>query len=176
MSAHLSRKSNRPTQHGFSMIEVLVTMAVVAVGLMGLIALMMKGLQANSGSAIRSVAVAQAYDMADRMRANLAGVQAGNYDNTVPPGSTSACSISGNVAPPDPDALGSCSTCSSSCTVANISTMDQCLWHLANAKLLPSGSGAVCKETGDNRYSIFVSWDDSKSGSPSKTFILRFEP
>lgn len=170
--------SKQTLQEGFSLIEVLVTMVVVAIGLMGLISLMMKGLQANASSGLRSIAINQAYDMADRMRANLAGVQAGNYDGVVPPGSSSTCPISatGNVSPPTPSSLGSCGTCSTSCSIADTATRDKCVWHDANATLLPSGSAAVCKEDANNWYSIHVSWDDGKTGAPNKTFILRFEP
>jgi len=155
-----------------------VTMVVVAVGLMGLISLMMKGLQANASSGLRTIAINQAYDMADRMRANLAGVQAGNYDSVLPPGSSSVCPIlaTGSVSPPTPELLGSCSPCSSSCSIANISTRDKCVWHEANAVLMPSGAGAICKDSTENWYSIYISWDDSKTGAPNKTFILRFEP
>jgi len=170
----------RDSQIGFSMIEVLVTMVIVSIGLMGLIALMLKGLQANSSSSMRTIAVSQAYDMADRMRANLAGVQAGNYDNLVPPGSGAACPITAHVSTPTSTALSACasssSSCATACTVAEIATRDKCAWHQANAKLLPSGSAAVCKDSTKNWYSIHVSWDDDKSGNPSKTFIVRFEP
>lgn len=172
------RNGKQARQSGFSMIEVLVTMAIVAVGLMGLIALMLKGLQANSGSSMRTIATAQAYDMGDRMRGNLTGVLAGNYNSVLPPGSVSSCPIAAgsNVAPPTASSLGSCTACSTSCSAADVAARDECMWHQANASLLPSGSGAVCKDAANNWFSIYVSWDDSKSGNPDKTFILRLEP
>ncbi|MFB0935860.1 MAG: type IV pilus modification protein PilV [Propionivibrio sp.] len=181
MSIYAPPKGKTNHQQGFSLIEVLVTMIIVAIGLMGLISLMMKGLQANATSSLRTMAINQAYDMADRMRANLAGVQAGDYDSIVPPGSSSSCpiAVTSNVSPPTPTSLAACTTtnCSSaSCTAAVIAARDECVWHNANAVLLPSGSGAICKDNANNWYSIHISWDDSKSGNPDKTFILRFEP
>jgi type IV pilus assembly protein PilV len=172
--------SGRESQNGLTMIEVLVTMVIIIVGILGLMGLMLRGLQSNATSMLRSVAVAQAYDMADRMRANYAGVQAGNYDTILAPGSTSTCStLAGSnplVGPPS-GTLGGCSACSSSsCTVANVAARDACVWHQSNAALLPSGSAAVCKDVANNWYTIYVSWDDSKSGTTSKTFALRFEP
>jgi type IV pilus assembly protein PilV len=156
--------SGRSGQRGFSLIEVLVTMVVVAVGLMGLISLMLRGVQANASSGLRSAAIRQAYDMTDRMRANIKDVQAGDYNAIVPPGSTSGCPITTTVvSPPSASGLSSCSG-------------NACEWARANAKNLPSGAGAVCKANADNWYTIYVSWDDSKQGSPDKTFILRFEP
>ncbi len=172
------KKGRSLGQSGFSLIEVLVTMVIVVFGLMGLIGLMLKGLQHNAGSSMRTIATAQAYDMADRMRGNIAGVSAGNYDSVLPPGSSSTCVISVNdhVSPPTPSSLGSCAACSTLCTVSEVAARDTCLWHEANAKLMPSGSGAVCKDVANNWFTIYVSWDDSKSGDTSKTFILRLEP
>ena len=160
--------SRRPS--GFSLIEVLVTVAIVAFGLMGLIALMLKGLQANAESTLRSIAINQASDMADRMRANFVGIAAGSYTDIVPPGSTTTCPITGNVAPPTASDLEECDGSSS------VAELDKCQWHLANATLLPSGAGAICKDSTKNWYSIYTSWDDSKSGNPNKTFVLRLEP
>lgn len=157
----------RRQQSGFSMIEVLVTMVVVGVGLMGLIALMLKGMQASSDSAMRSIASAQAYDMADRMRANTKGLLAGSYNNIVPPGSTSSCPTITTVAPPTATALAACST-------ADWAGQDKCAWHNDNARLLPSGAGAVCLDAVANVYRIFVSWSDTSSSAA--TFSLRFEP
>ena len=174
MNIRMFRNGKRASQNGFSLIEVLVTMAIVAFGLLGLAALMVKGLQANSSSSLRTMATTQAYDMADRMRANMAGVLAGDYNAVLPAGSSSSCPVVGSVTPPT--STGGCAACSISCTVAAVAARDACLWHQANAGLLPSGSGAVCKDAANNWYSIHISWDDSKSGVPDKTFILRFEP
>ena len=167
----LRRDSRR--QSGFSLIEVMVTVAIVAFGLMGLIALMLKGLQANAESTLRSIAINQAYDMADRMRANFTGIAAGSYTDVVPPGSTSTCPIDTaageNVAAPTTSGLTACSG-------SDVATKDKCAWHKANALLLPSGAGAICKEVDENWYTINMSWDDDKSGAPNKTFVLRLEP
>ncbi len=163
--------SRRPS--GFSLIEVLVTVAIVAFGLMGLMALLLKGLQANAESTLRSIAINQAYDMADRMRANFTGIAAGSYTDVVPPGSTATCPIDTaageNVAAPTTSGLAGC-------TGSDVATKDKCAWHKANALLLPSGAGAICKEVDENWYTINMSWDDDKSGRPNKTFVLRLEP
>lgn len=177
---HIARKVRSRAQRGLTLIEVLITMVIIIVGILGLLGLMLKGLQANATSMLRSVAVSQAYDMADRMRSNYAGVTAANYDASLPPGSTSTCTsmaAANSLVSPPSGTLGGCSACSSSaCSVADVATRDKCLWHQANAALLPSGAGAVCKDAGNNWYTIYVSWDDTKSGTTSRTFALRFEP
>lgn len=170
-------RDNKTKSTGFSLVEVLVTVAIVSFGLMGLISLMFKGLQANATSGQRAMAIAQAYDIADRMRANMVGIKDGNYNAILPPGSSSACpiNISGHVGAAS-STLGSCGECASACTAAQIAERDACVWHEENSKLLPKGSGAVCKDGSANWYAISVSWDESKEGVTNKTFILRFEP
>src|SRR5690554_5364859 len=60
----MSNKGNR--QAGFSMIEVLVTLLVFTVGLLGLAALQLNALQGTSDSAQRSQAAAVLQDLAER--------------------------------------------------------------------------------------------------------------
>lgn len=55
---------------GFALVEVLVSMAVLAIGLLGLAALQMTGLKAAHSTNQRSQASVFAYEMADRLRAN----------------------------------------------------------------------------------------------------------
>lgn len=164
---------------GFSMIEVLVTLLIVAVGLLGLGALMLKGLKTNSSSQLRTVAVSQAYDMVDRIRANTSGLTLGSYNTVLPSGSSTTCSTAGlgtTVHVQPATSLPTCAACSSSCSVANVAAKDACDWSVANATLLPLGAGAICKEAANNWYTIYVSWDDEQSGQTSKTFSMRFEP
>lgn len=174
-----------PNRHkGFSLIEVLVTMVVVAVGLMGLISLMLKGMQANATSSQRTVAIRQAYDIADRMRANINGVNAGNYGSILPPASSSTCDAlkadpEAFVEPPTSEGLDACdtTTCTDSvCNTSALAARDACAWHRANASALPNGAGAVCKEAANNWYTIYVSWNEGKALISDKTLRLRFEP
>lgn len=63
----------RKDQGGFSMIEVLVTLLVFTIGLLGLAALQLNALQGTSDSAQRSQAATVLQDLAERMRANPEG-------------------------------------------------------------------------------------------------------
>lgn len=175
---------NRTKLNGFTMIEVMVTIVIVAIGLLGLAALLLRGMQAGNTSQLRSYAVAQAYDMADRMRANPAGLAAGHYDNIIPTGSSASCSTllaspsssPAAVAPPT-TSPGTCGACSSAaCTVANVAARDKCIWQQTNSGLLPNGAGAICKDSSKNWYTIYVSWDESRSGTTDKSFSISFEP
>lgn len=81
------------SDRGFSMIEVMVTIVVVAFGLLGLASLVLRGLQAGADSQFRTLAIKQTYDMADRMRGNPVDAKAGNYDGILPSGSPSCSSL-----------------------------------------------------------------------------------
>jgi type IV pilus assembly protein PilV len=65
---------------GFTLIEVLVTMVILSVGLLGMAALQLTGIRNNQGSAMRTQATMLAYDIVDRMRANRQAAVSGAYD------------------------------------------------------------------------------------------------
>lgn len=65
------RKSSR----GFSLIETLVAMVVLATGMLGIAALYVESLRAGRSAHSRTLAINLAADMADRIRANRSGRQ-----------------------------------------------------------------------------------------------------
>jgi type IV pilus assembly protein PilV len=105
----------------------MVTILVLALGLLGLASLQVFSLKNNHVSYYRAIASQQAYDMEDRIRANLVGVDLNSYDNL-----TSAI-------PADPG----CVNTAGGCTYDTMAISDQRQWLMANAALLPSGSGVV---------------------------------
>jgi len=62
--------NQRPKQCGFSMIEVLVTVLVLSIGLLGISALQLNGLKQNQNALQLTEATFLAYGIVDRMRAN----------------------------------------------------------------------------------------------------------
>ena len=65
---------------GFTLLEVLVAALVLAIGLLGMSALMLSSLVFNHGASLRGQAVVSAYDMIDRLRANRAAAEDNAYD------------------------------------------------------------------------------------------------
>lgn len=57
-------------QRGFSLIEVLVAMLILAIGLLGLAALQTQGVRFNHDAYVRTSATVLAYDIVDKMRLN----------------------------------------------------------------------------------------------------------
>ena len=141
--------------NGFTLLEVLIALVIFSFGLLALAALMAKGLQYNTSALHRSYASAQAYDIADRMRANRLGITAGNYDSISGVGSDPGCIATG-------------------CTPAQMAQYDGWAWNSANAALLPSGSGSVT--TDGTTYTITVTWDDDRDGPPLDNFVFQLQP
>lgn len=155
-------------QSGFSMLEVLVTILVVSFGLLGMAALITTGMRSNNTAHFRSIATQQTLDIADRMRANLAGVRAGNYDALTAVIPVSADCVDAN------------------CTTAQMSVYDHAQWNTANSVLLPGGRGTVTGTLATG-YLITLIWiekemggamDSACPGMPVNTrcFLTRFSP
>ena len=151
---------------GFSMVEILVTIFILAVGLLGLAGLQATGLKNNQSAYQRTVALQQAYDMADRIRANPVGKDAGEYDD-----------VSGT--PGDPGCI------TAGCTAAEIAQFDANEWNTDNAALLPSGAGTVTRN--GSLFTVTLMWDDDHTGASGTNcsgdtsvdltcFSLTFEP
>lgn len=58
------------TARGFSLLEVLITLFIMAVGLLSLAALQIQGLRAAHGALLRTQAVALTTEMAERLRSD----------------------------------------------------------------------------------------------------------
>jgi len=61
---------SKKIQHGFSLIEVLVSLLVLSVGMLGLGGLQMAAVKGTANAHARTVASALMHDLTDRMRAN----------------------------------------------------------------------------------------------------------
>ena len=141
--------------HGFTLLEVMIALVIFSFGLLALAALMAKGLQYNTSALHRSYASSQAYDMADRMRANRLGIDAGNYDSVSGAGTDPGCISSG-------------------CTPAQMAQYDGWAWNSVTAAVLPRGSGTVLMS--GSTYSITLTWDDDRDGAADDSFVFELQP
>lgn len=135
---------------GFSLIEVLVALLVLAVGVLGAAALQMNALKYNQTAAVRSHATLLAYDILDRMRANREAALAGDYDHGI------------NDAFPNDDAA------------AVMSLRDLAQWGAQLAEQLPGGDGEVARD--DIVFTVTVQWDESRiGGDDTQQFVFSTE-
>jgi type IV pilus assembly protein PilV len=120
------RAPSRPPR-GVSLVEVLVSVLVVALGMLGAVALQASALRNNQGSWERTQTSLLTQGMLDAMRANPAGVTAGQYATTgylcsAPTGTTLASRdlarwIGNLQAQIHPGACGEISCLAGACTV-----------------------------------------------------------
>jgi len=145
-------------QSGFTLLEVLVAIVVISLGLLGLAGLQAATLRNNQIAYYRGIAIQQTYDMADRIRANQAGVTAGAYNNLTA------------TIPTDPNCV------TNTCTAANMAVADHSQWNNNNARMLPAGTGTVVA-AGGGAFDITVSWNENtEAGSTAQQFVTRVAP
>ncbi len=169
MNIHLVRQATRAD--GFTIVEVLVSLLILSVGLMGLATLQVVGLQNTQGGAQRAQAAFLAYDITDRMRTNPAAVTAGNYNLAAPV-------TTGMGAPnPGPIVMVDCFGAAANCTSAQMAAHDLGQWQTQLGAYLNAGTGAIA--TVDNGtttlVTISIQWADAytvDTGNEIATFIM----
>lgn len=137
------KRQPKASMQGFSLIEVLVTILIVSFGLLSMAALIVSGTRGNNVAYYRSIASKQTEDIADRMRANIAGVVAGSYDVLLA-------------------SIPSSSDCmASACSPTQMAAYDHAQWNTANARLLPGGVGTVNGNLAAG-FSIILMWTEKE--------------
>ncbi|MGZ8256242.1 MAG: type IV pilus modification protein PilV [Gallionella sp.] len=130
-------------QRGFSMMEVLVTLVIIAVALLGTAGLQAHALKTSKSSEFRNQAIFLSADIVERMEANKSAAVAGSYKRTAGVGTVSTTCDSAAVAP---------------CNDAALASYDLDNWQAAVAQL-PSGVGSITGAAGNPAtYIVTISW------------------
>jgi type IV pilus assembly protein PilW len=114
----LSVRSPIRASSGFTLIEVLVSVLVLLVGVLGVVGMQMLSLQANQGALFRSQAVYIGSEILDAMRANP--LAAANYAGQYPDDGTGTSTV-----PADPGCTGDLG-----CTPAQAAQRDLHFWSM----------------------------------------------
>jgi type IV pilus assembly protein PilV len=137
---------------GFSLMEILVTVIVLSIGLLGLAGLQLSSLKYNHSAYLRSQATFLANDIIDRMHANRNIARNGNYD----------IALGASAATPG----GSCNgSITDTCTPAEMAILDISDWKTRLAATLPAGDGSISLTAGVNDQimtTVTIQWDDSR--------------
>ncbi len=155
----------RNRQTGLTLVEVLVSVVILSIGLVGVAGLQAMSLKNNQSAFMRSQATALAYDIADRMRSNVLSANTGLYDPTAA-ATTSGC------------------TSTSGCSEQQMAENDLAEWNAAITTYLPMGQGYVCVDStpddgtgfGDPQcdgsgtgLAVKIWWDDDRDGVINNT-------
>ncbi len=76
----LRKKPTTTQQAGFSLIEVLVALLVLAIGLLGILVMQARGLQLNQAGYLQSQAMFMAEDIVERIRSNQTAIDSYSID------------------------------------------------------------------------------------------------
>jgi len=141
-------------QSGFTLLEILVAMLVLAIGLLGLAGLMTSSMRNNLSASHRTQATWMAYDIVDRMRANRVNAVAGSYVT----------------------AMGTAATCAPAATSTTATpAQDIAAWKNQLACALPAGNGSIAIDPNTRVATIQVQWNDSRGNQGSANQIFKVE-
>lgn len=132
-------------QTGSSLIEILITLIVVAIGLLGLASMQVLSMKNLNSTNMRYVASVQAHNIAERMRANRTTANNGGYNDLSVNGTESMVS------------------CSSGCSGNALVNFDAYNWGQQIKAHLPSGAGTI--ESKGNMHTITISWSEQHTGA-----------
>lgn len=158
-------------QSGSSLIEVLVSMLILGVGILGISAMQASTLKTNQNSYMRTQAVFHSLDIVERLLSNIAGAQAGNYND------------------PAPVFTGACQT-GAGCSAAQMASNDVALWEASVAANLPLGGAVICLDSIPDDgtpaapacnglgtvYAVKIWWDDNRDGTANQRYVMTFQP
>lgn len=140
---HIFRSSRAA---GFTLVEVLIALVVLAVGMLGIGAMLLNGLQSSRTALQRTQAVALASDLGDRIRANRTA------------GAAYALTAGTTLSVP-------AKLCATTCTAAEVAALDLYRWQQSVVAALPGAQTAVVVNPvgaiASNRYSITITWTQS---------------
>lgn len=147
----LDRDLDMRRHRGLTMLEVLVTLVIVAFGLLGIAGIIANGMKTTHSAYGRSQASWLANDIIDRMRGNRATAE--------------GAGLPYNIAV---DAALDMSD------VSNVPKADLVSWRRALAAALPSGTGGVNVDAATSKVTVTVQWDDSRAanGGSSEQFVV----
>lgn len=143
-------------QTGVGMIEVLVALFILAVGLLGVLAMQANGIKSNQRAGFSTEAQFLAQDMVDRIQAY------NNIDITSDDDDYDAIDLTQDQIPSKPNCIAT------GCSEAQQKTLDTHEWGTELAKRLPGGVGKVEYDddtAGDEKYVVTIFWDGNQDGS-----------
>ena len=144
-------RSTLMMQKGFTLIEVMVAVFVLAVGVLGMAGMQSVSVRESQNSIFRSTADILAADMADRLRANR---------------TDAADPLSTNYETDGTNDGGDCLGTTANCDEVALAAYDIFQWQtqISNSNL-PSGIGTITRNDGTSEYTILVFWDEDRDGA-----------
>ncbi len=155
-------------QSGFTLIEILITLVIFSIGLLGMAGMQLHGSEGTNMAYFRSQATLIANDMAERMHANRAGVDANFYDGL----DTSTVNCANGAPNPAPNPV--CATRGgvpgAVCTPGQMANFDLSTIACSTENRLPPGSllTVTCNDNPNcvvgSPYTVAIAWSEVNEG------------
>lgn len=155
------RRSSSPRPRGFTLIEVLVALIIIAIGLLGIAKIQALAYSSTGTASIRSLAAIEAASLASAMRANRTYWSVGAVANTqITVSGTSVTSTDATLNALLGVAQDCTATGAAPCDVTHLAVYDLQQWASALNAVLPSDGATIACEnaTLPINCTITVSW------------------
>lgn len=141
------------SQTGVTMIEVLIALLIFAIGLLGVAGMQTLALKSTNNSNARTLVNLHAYEIAERMRANMSAAEDGEYNGIT--------------------AVTGATDCMPSCTPAQLAAWDGDEWITNLQADVPTATAAVTYANGT--ATITINWTERGLGddTENQTYTLR---
>lgn len=143
------------SQTGFTLVEVLVSLVILSIGLLGIFAMQSRALMDNQDAYLRTQAIFLAYDMGDRIRAN-----AGYWKKTTTDIATVMATATGMTSTNhpfcstlDPIANNKLATLPNTCSIQEMAEYDAYRWMADVKTILPSATTTMSRKPDNNTTS-----------------------
>lgn len=157
---------------GFTLIEILVSTIILAIGLLGVASMQTLALKDNQDAFFSTQAASLAYEMSDRIAANAA-----EWQKPTIPTPLASCNSTDTV-------VVKCTTIAG-CTPTEMAAYDYCIWKknvisrigptaTAYVNISPSGTG-VCAMGNAQRRCVTITWDRNKKLGTQATSSFELE-
>lgn len=145
---------NQYTKHtGFTLVEVMIALVVMAIGMLGLASIQAVSLQNNQTAYMRTIAMQSAYNITDLIRTSK--LSDGSVDSTfdavtsaLPNSAPTSCIVDNNT---------------TNCSASDMAASDIYQWKVSLKDSLPSGRGTIANASGV--YTITIMWDEDRTGA-----------
>lgn len=164
----------RKRQTGVSLIEVLVTLVIVSIGLLGSLRMQLLSIRANTDAGMKSRATVLTNDFAERIRINRTAARAGDYDDdTINYGAINCATV------PATPCWDRAAGTALQCTSAQMATSDAWRWVCALELQVPSANTpTVDWDDAVDTYTIGLTWSniDLNGVAQDSTITLNLVP
>lgn len=157
---------------GFSLLEILISLVVLSMGMMGLAGLQIASLKGTNEAHFRHEASLLMMDMADRMRANLPGTDKGAYRSVNAVNCTAEPSKSCDTVECTSEELAVYDMYAIACGITNGSQRSNGIRNvLPEGTLTINCDGGDCSTVGGIKktHDIRITWKESKNKSEDAT-------